>query len=152
VVGGELDVKPEPGVRALVTGRESGVGTQIGSAGGMVLVGNFGKGLGCIADGPGRVVKVGAGRGRIGGNADAPSLVEGKRGTEVSGIETGLRKTLESGWSGASMGVLTQKPLDGGMRRRLLGHELRGSANGYGCYPQDDSAHVISPLVRCSPL
>ena len=79
VVGRELDMQPEPGEGPLVAFGAACVVVPVECAGGMILIGNLGKGFLCIADGPCGVVELGSRRSRVGGDSDSPAFVEKQR-------------------------------------------------------------------------
>lgn len=108
MVGSQLDVQTEPDKRPLMVMRRAALFQIVGRSSGMILVGNLGDSLLGIANCPGGVVKVRFGGGRVGGNADSPSLVEDDGRAETRGIEDNLRSPGSVGQGGFCMAVTAQ--------------------------------------------
>jgi hypothetical protein len=107
---------------------------------GMILVGNVGEGVLCVANGPGGVVEIGGGSGGIGGNANPPAFFKGERRSQVRGVESDLRGLLSVGRDRSRMAMRDQQVGDrrarmvwrSGRRLGWLGKALHGNADGYG--------------------
>ena len=136
VTGRQLDMhaKPDKGVLviAVVSWRMpvawwSGAGR---SACWVVFVGNILNGLRGVAQGPGGVVEVRHGRGRIGGYPHAPVLIQRDRRSKACRVEVYRRCVLRVGGSGRGMAMWSkngaQWPLWAGRMRLPQGQ--RGSA------------------------
>ena len=120
VVGSELDVHPKPNERLFVILRVTGVGVFAMAFVGIewvfwvVLVGNVGKGVLGVAEGPGAVVEVGLGDCGTGGDADAPAFLQADGRAEIGGVEGDLGSFGSICECGPRMVVRNEHLEDGG--------------------------------------
>ena len=135
----------------------AGARLEVGSGlsiGGVIFVGNVGDGFAGFTDVPHGIVEVGRGCVKIGGDADAPVLIEQQGRAEVGGVKGNLGGGLAAWGDGAGVAMrvdqMAERAGQAG-RRRGRGRSLasrKRSAHEQRSQDQHSPAHNTSHVVR----